>query len=173
MNLGNALPLVYLLYFLQDAVHHPNPEGGVLVLTATYAGTLLVTVVIGGIASDRLGRRRVFVLVSGLVVTGAALILAGWPTWTGALLAAAILGLGFGVYTSVDFALMTEVLPAAVDRGKDLGMINIANALPQVIAPALAAPIVTHLGGYPVLYTVTAGFALSGAVLVYRIRSVR
>ncbi|HEV8557730.1 MAG TPA: MFS transporter [Actinophytocola sp.] len=173
MNLGNALPLVYLLYFLQDAVHRPDPEGGVFILTATYAATLLLTVVVGGIASDRLGRRRIFVLVSGIVVSIAALILAGFPTWTGALVAAAVLGLGFGVYTSVDFALLTEVLPQAVDRGKDLGVINIANSLPQVIAPALAAPIVTHLGGYPVLYLVTAAFALSGAVLVYKIRSVR
>jgi MFS family permease len=173
MNLGNALPLVYLLYFLQDAVHYPDPAGGVFVLTATYAATMLATVVVGGIASDRLGRRRIFVLVSGLVVTAATLILAATPTWTGAIVAAAVLGLGFGVYTSVDFALLTEVLPKAVDRGKDLGVINVANSLPQVLAPAIAAPIVTHLGGYPVLYTATAGFALAGAVLVYRIRSVK
>jgi MFS family permease len=95
-----------------------------------------------------------------------------FPTWPGALVAAAVLGLGFGVFTSVDFALMTEVLPKAVDRGKDLGVINIANALPQVLAPALAAPIVTYLGGYPVLYGVAAAFGIAGAVLVFRIRSV-
>jgi MFS family permease len=173
VNMGNAVQLVYLLYFLQDKVHLKDPDSGVFVLTASYAATLLITVVIGGIASDRSGRRRIFVLVSGIVLTVAALILASFPTWTGAVIAAVVLGLGFGVYTSVDFALLTEVLPAAVDRGKDLGMINIASSLPQAIAPALAAPIVTHLGGYPVLYLVSAGFALSGAVLVYRIRSVR
>lgn len=173
INLGNAIAIVYLLYFLQDAVHHPDPDGGVFVLTAIYAATLLTTVVLGGVWSDRLGRRRIFVLVSGTVVAIAGLILAGWQTWPGAIVAAAVLGLGFGVYTSVDFALLTEVLPAAVDRGKDLGMINIANALPQVLAPAIAAPIVTHLGGYPVLYLVCAAVGLAGAGLVYRIRSVR
>jgi len=173
MNLANAVQLVYLLYFLQDRVHRPDAAGGVFVLTAIYAATLLVTVVIGGVVSDRLGRRRIFVLVSGLVMTVSAILLAGFPTWSGVVVAAAILGLGFGVYTSVDFALLTEVLPAAVDRGKDLGVINIANSLPQVLAPAVAAPIVTHLGGYPVLYLVSAAFTLAGAVLVYRIRSVR
>ncbi|HET9142032.1 MFS transporter [Actinophytocola sp.] len=173
INLGNAIAIVYLLYFLQDRVRYPDPEGGVFTLTAIYAATLLLTVVAGGIASDRLGRRRIFVLVSGIVVAAAALILALVPTWTGAVIAAAILGLGFGVYTSVDFALMTEVLPAATDRGKDLGVINIANTLPQVLAPAIAAPIVTHLGGYPILYLVCATIGLTGAVLVYRIRSVR
>lgn len=173
INLGNAIAIVYLLYFLQDAVGYPHPDQGVFVLTALYAGTLLLTVVISGVWSDRLGRRRAFVCAAGLVMSVAAVLLAAWPTWTGAIVASAVLGLGFGVYTSVDFALLTEVLPEAADRGKDLGMINIANSLPQVLAPAIAAPVVTHLGGYPVLYLAAAVIGLLGAVLVYRIRSVR
>jgi MFS family permease len=129
-------------------------------------------VVIGGVWSDRVGRRRVFVMWSGIVMSVAAVLLAVFPTWPGALAAAAVLGLGFGVYTSVDFALMTEVLPSADDRGKDLGVINVANALPQVLAPVLAGPIVAYLGGYPVLYGLAAAVGIAGAVLVYRIRSV-
>jgi MFS family permease len=172
MNLGNSIAIVYLLYFLQDAVGYADPDSGVFVLTAVYAATLLATVVVGGVWSDRAGRRKVFVCWAGIVMSVAALLLAAFPTWPGALVAAAVLGLGFGVYTSVDFALMTEVLPAAADRGKDLGVINVANALPQVLAPALAAPIVTYLGGYPVLYGLAALIGIAGAVLVYRIKSV-
>jgi MFS family permease len=172
LNLGNSVAIVYLLYFLQDEVGYDDPDSGVFVLTAIYAVTLLSTVVAGGVWSDRLGRRRVFVCWAGVVMAVAALILAFWPTWPGSLLAAGVLGLGFGVYLSVDFALMTEVLPAATDRGKDLGVINIANSLPQVLAPVLAAPIVTHLGGYPVLYVLSALVGVGGSVLVYRIRSV-
>ena len=172
LNLGNSVAIVYLLYFLQDEVGYDDPDSGVFVLTAIYAVTLLSTVVVGGMWSDRVGRRRVFVCWAGVVMAVAALILAFWPTWPGSLLAAGVLGLGFGVYLSVDFALMTEVLPAATDRGKDLGVINIANSLPQVLAPVLAAPIVTHLGGYPVLYVLSALVGVAGSVLVYRIRSV-
>ncbi len=172
LNLGNSIAIVYLLYFLQDEVGHDDPDSGVFVLTAIYAVTLLSTVVAGGIWSDRAGRRRVFVCWAGVVMAVAALILAFWPTWPGSMLAAGVLGLGFGVYLSVDFALMTEVLPAAGDRGKDLGVINIANSLPQVLAPVVAAPIVTHLGGYPVLYVLSALVGVAGSVLVYRIRSV-
>ena len=102
----------------------------------------------------------------------AAGVIAAWPTWTGTVVAAALLGLGFGVFTSVDFALMTDVLPKALDRGKDLGVINAANAIPQVAAPAVAAPIVAYLGGYRVLYLVAAVIGLAGAVLVSRIRGV-
>jgi MFS family permease len=103
----------------------------------------------------------------------AALLLAIWPTWPVALVASVLLGAGYGVYLAVDTALVTQVLPAATDRAKDLGIINIATAAPQVLGPALAAPLVTHLGGYPTLYAVTAAVTLLGAVLVLRIRSVR
>ena len=172
INLGNAIALLYLLFFLRDAVRVADAEGGVLVLTAINAVAMVATVVVSGFWSDRLGRRRIFVCAAGLIMTVAAVLLAAWPTWPGAVLAAAVLGIGFGTYTSVDFALLTQVLPADADRGKDLGVLNVANALPQVLAPVVAAPIVTSLGGYDTLYATAALVGLLGAVLVYRIRSV-
>ncbi|MEU9477725.1 MFS transporter [Streptomyces sp. NPDC048191] len=172
INLSNSLVLLYLLYYLRDRLHRPDPDRGVLVLTAVNSLTLMATVVAGGVWSDRVGRRKPFVVWSGVLMAVATAALAGWQTWPGAIVAAAVLGVGFGVFTSVDFALMTDVLPKALDRGKDLGVINVANALPQVAAPALAAPIVTYLGGYRVLYLVSAVIGLAGAVLVRRIRGV-
>ncbi|MEU2924726.1 MFS transporter [Streptomyces sp. NPDC007251] len=172
INLSNSLVLLYLLYYLRDRLHRPDPEQGVLVLTAVNGLTLMATVVAGGVWSDRVGRRKPFVVWSGVLMAVATAALAGWQTWPGAIVAAAVLGVGFGVFTSVDFALMTDVLPKALDRGKDLGVINVANALPQVAAPALAAPVVTYLGGYRVLYLVSAVIGLAGAVLVGRIRKV-
>ncbi|MEV6736457.1 MFS transporter [Streptomyces sp. NPDC051104] len=172
INLSNALFLLYLLYYLRDRVHHHDPDQGVLILTAVNGVTLLATVVVGGVWSDRVGRRKPFVIWSGVLMAVATAALSAWQTWPGAIVAAAVLGVGFGVFTSVDFALMTDVLPKALDRGEDLGVINVANALPQVAAPALAAPIVTYLGGYRVLYLVAALIGIAGAGLVGRIRGV-
>ncbi|MFF0017030.1 MFS transporter [Streptomyces sp. NPDC005374] len=172
INLSNALVLLYLLYYLRDSLHYDDPEQGVLILTAVDSVALLATVVVGGVWSDRVGRRKPFVRWSGVLMAVATGLLAVWQTWPSAIIVAALLGVGLGVFMSVDFALMTDVLPTAMDRGKDLGVINIANALPQVAAPALAAPIVTHLGGYRVLYGVAAVVGLGGAVLVGRIRNV-
>ncbi|MFE5889282.1 MFS transporter [Streptomyces sp. NPDC056462] len=172
INLSNALVILYLLYYLRDRLHHDDPEQGVLILTAVNSVTLVATVVVGGAWSDRVGRRKPFVMWSGVLMAAATGLLAGWQTWPSAIVVAALLGLGLGVFMSVDFALMTDVLPTARDRGKDLGVINVANALPQVAAPALAAPIVTHLGGYRMLYLVAAAAGLAGAVLVGRIRGV-
>ncbi|WP_419994814.1 MFS transporter [Streptomyces boninensis] len=173
MNLSNAIVLLYLLYFLRDGLHRDDAEGGVLILTAVNGVFLLATVLVGGIWSDRVGRRKPFVMWAGVLMAAATALLALWQTWPGALCAAVLLGIGFGVFTSVDFALMADVLPTASDRGKDLGVINVANSLPQVAAPALAAPIVSHMGGYPALYGVAAVIGLGGAVLVTRIRGVR
>ncbi|MFH8288457.1 MFS transporter [Streptomyces sp. NPDC018059] len=172
INVSNSVVLLYLLYFLRDRLHHGDPEGGVLILTAVNGVTMLATVVLGGAWSDQVGRRKPFVIWAGTLMAAATGLLALWQTWPGAIVAAALLGVGFGVFTSVDFALMTDVLPAAMDRGKDLGVINIANSLPQVAAPAIAAPVVTYLGGYRVLYLTAAVIGLAGAVLVTRIRGV-
>jgi MFS family permease len=172
VQLGNAMATLYLLYFLRDKVHYANAEDGLTILIVVYTLATVLTVVIGGVISDRTGKRKPSVIISGYVMAAATVILAVWPTWPGALTAAVILGLGFGVYLSVDQALITQVLPSAEDRARDLGVINIANSAPQVLGPALAFPIVTYLGGYPVLFLVVAVITVVGSILVTRIRSV-
>jgi MFS family permease len=172
VQLGNALGTLYLLYFLKDGLHVADPDGGLLILILVYGMALIATTVIAGWRSDRTGRRKIFVIWSGIVMAVAALLLAFLPSWTMAIIAAAILGAGYGVYVAVDAALITQVLPRASDRAKDLGVINIANSAPQVLGPAIAAPIVVYLGGYPVLYVLTAVVTLLGSIFVVRIRSV-
>jgi len=172
MMLGNAMATLYLLFWLQDEVGYAEPEQGQTVLIALYAlGTILTAVVFGKL-SDRSGRRKVYVIAATVVMAVAAAILAFFPVFPAAMLAALILGLGYGMYLGVDQALVTQVLPRAIDRGRDLGVINIANSAPQVLAPVIAAPIVTGVGGYTGLYLLTAAVTLLSAVLVTRIRSV-
>jgi len=178
VNLGNAMTLLYLLYFLRDRLHYSRlfpghkAEDGLVVLILLYLGGVVITAVAGGVLSDRTGRRKLPVMVAGLVMAVAAVLLALWPSWPAAMAAAAIMGLGYGVYLSVDAALVTQVLPSAAGRAKDLGIINIANSGPQVLAPAVAAPLVSQLGGYRALYLSVAGITVLGSLLVQRIRSV-
>lgn len=172
VQLGNAMGTLYMLYFLTDEVRVADPDTSLLITILVYTAGMVATAVIGGRISDRTGRRKIFVVWSGVVIAIAAILLAVWPTWASCLAGAALLGAGYGVYLAVDTALITQVLPAAVDRAKDLGVINIATAAPQVLGPALAAPIVTHLGGYPALYALTAVVTLLGGVMVIKIRAV-
>jgi MFS family permease len=172
VNLGNHLVTLYLLFFLQDVVHYPNANLGVFILTGVYAAATLVTAVIGGLWTDRVGKRKPFVIGSSIIIAVASLILALVPTWDGALVGAGVLGIGYGAYLAVDFALLTQVLPSAMSRAKDLGIINVANSLPQVGAPLVAFPFVKLLGGYVTLYIVAAVIGLLGAVFVVKIKGV-
>jgi MFS family permease len=178
VNLGNAMALLYLLYFLRDKIHYGRlfpghkAEDGLLVLILIYTVAVVLTAVTGGVVSDRTGRRKLPVTVAGLVMAVPAVMLALWPSWPVAIASAAIMGLGFGVYLSVDQALVTQVLPSAAARAKDLGIINIANSGPQVLAPAIAAPLVSQLGGYPTLFLSVAVITVLGSAFVWKIRSV-
>ena len=178
VNVGNAMAVLYLLYFLRDRIHYSQlfpgqkAEDGLLILIVIYTAAVVLTAVTGGIISDRAGRRKLPVTVAGLVMAVPGVMLAFWPTWPVTIASAVILGLGFGVYLSVDQALVTQVLPSAMGRAKDLGIINIANSGPQVLAPAIAAPLVSQLGGYPTLYLSVAAITILGSAFVWKIRSV-
>jgi MFS family permease len=177
VNLGNGMTLLYLLYFLRDRLHYSRlfpghkAADGLVILILVYLAGVALTAVAGGVLSDRTGRRKLPVTIAGLVMASAAVLLALRPTWPATVTAAGLAGLGFGVYLSVDAALVTQVLPSAAGRAKDLGLINIANSGPQVLAPAIAAPLIS-LGGYTSLYLTVAVVVVTGSVLVQRIRSV-
>ena len=92
-------------------------------------------------------------------------------TWPASMLAAVLFGMGYGAYIAVDQALITQVLPKARDRAKDLGIINIAIVGPTALAGVIS-PALVHLGGYPALFAATAVVAITGSVLVWKIKSV-
>ena len=173
VTLGYALGTTYLLFFLRDRVGIADPAGGVFTANIVAAAALLATVFVGGVLSDRTGRRKIFVIISTVVIAAGLSTLALVPTWPGTLVAAGLLGGGFGVYLAVDLALITEVLPNAEDAGRDLGIVNIALTLPQTFAPVVSALFVTQLGGYPPLFGTAAAVTLISAVLVTLIRGVR
>ncbi len=173
VNVGNALGTTYLFYFLQDDLKLAHPADGLLVLTLVYLVFTLVATVWGGRASDRSGRRRPYVAIAAFLQAIASLLLTVAPTFGAALVAAAFLGAGYGAYMSVDQALVTAVLPDATSRAQDLGIMNIGSVGPQALAPLAAGLIITELGGYPVLFAASGVTTVIGALLVFRIRSVR
>lgn len=178
MQLSYSMATLYLLYYLRDELHYEtlfpgsDAETGLLILILINTAVAMIATVIGGMLSDRSGRRKRSVTIAGVVLSVPGVALALWPSWPCAIGSAVVLGLGYGVYMSVDQALVTQVLPAAVSRGRDLGVINIANSAPQVLSPAIAAPLVAYAGGYPTLYFSVAAISLLGAVLVRNIRNV-
>ncbi|KQO07398.1 MFS transporter [Agreia sp. Leaf244] len=173
VNTGNALGTTLLLYFLMYGLNDENAEDDLIVLTLIYMVFVVLSSLGAGALSDRLGRRRIFVFVSSTLQAVAALLLAFVPELSVAMIAAGLLGAGYGCFLSVDQALATQVLPDPATRGKDLGIMNIATAVPQAMAPLLGAAVVAWLGGFQGLFILSALFAFGGALAVARIRSVR
>jgi MFS family permease len=173
VNFGNAFGTTLLLYFLKFHVHAKDPDGALLYLSLIYMFFVIAASLYLGRLSDRIGRRKVFVIAASASQAAAALILALVPTLPVAMIGAGLLGVGYGCFLSVDQALATQVLPDPAAHGKDLGIMNIATTVPQAIAPLLGALIVAYAGGFVVLYVVAGLTSLAGALAVAPIRMVR
>ncbi|WP_374010058.1 MFS transporter [Leifsonia sp. LS-T14] len=173
VNFGNAFGTSLLLYFLEFGLRDPNADDDLLILILIYMVFVIVSSLVLGRLSDRLGRRKAFVFISSAVQGVAALLLGFVPELSVAFVAAALLGIGYGCFLSVDQALATQVLPDPETRGKDLGIMNIALAVPQAVAPLFGAMIVAALGGFAGLFVLSAVFAFAGALAVARVKAVR
>jgi MFS family permease len=173
VSVGNALGTSLLLYFLMFGLGDENAEEDLIILTLVYMVFVIAASLIGGRLSDRLGRRKAFVFVASALQALAALLLALVPDLTVAIIAAGILGLGYGCFLSVDQALATQVLPDAASRGKDLGIMNIATAVPQALGPLIGAAAVVMTGSFMMVFVLSAVCAFAGAIAVSRVRSVR
>ncbi|WP_343244791.1 MFS transporter [Streptomyces sp. SID14478] len=174
--LGYFCVFGYQLYILDDHIALPTgmePADAVAILTPLSAVAMAVATVVGGLLSDRLDRRKLFVGVSALVSALSLLIPAVSPTWPAMLVFAGLNGLGFGCFLAVDNALVTMILPSDGDAARDLGVLNMATAGPQILAPFVASVIVSVCGGYTVLFLVGAALSVFGALAVRPIRGVR
>ncbi|MFF3256365.1 MFS transporter [Actinacidiphila glaucinigra] len=164
----------YLTYFLIENLDVSDAEAPTMVFQAVLAnavGLLLVTPVLGWL-SDKVGRRKPFVITSSLIATAGLALIAVSTSIPLLLLGQLILGAGTGAFFAVELALLADVLPNEETAGKDLGVANLAQSLPQSIIP-VAAPGIIGAFGYPGLFLGGALFGLLGAVSVTRVRKVR
>lgn len=135
--------------------------------TAAAAALAAMGSAVGGARwSVRLGstRRPMRVGISLVMLGLGGLIVAPNPwIYVGAVVA---VGIGFGMYTAVDFALVLRAVPPA-SAARHLGLFNIARTLPQSLTPSLA-PLLLALGddftGHDRTQNFTAFYAL-GVVL--------
>jgi MFS family permease len=166
VQLGSSVVLLYLFYYLQDVIHYPKPSAGqvFLVVVSTLA-TIVATVTIGRLA-DRSGRYRRYAVVSTAVLAATGFVLGGISSWPLVVVCALAIGASTGAYQPVTQALSMTVLPDPSSAARDLGIINIAVSLPQVIGPPMAALVISLGGGYRGLFFF-AGAIIAVAALVF------
>jgi MFS family permease len=165
----------YNLYVLNDYIGIGDlaaSTGYVPILGLLGLAGTLPAILVSGPISDKVGRRKIFVFISSVVVAVGLLVPWVMPTIGGMMLMSVIIGVGFGAFMAVDQALMTEVLPSADSYAKDLGVVNIAATLPQTLAPAVGGAIVLAFG-YAGLFPVGIVLSVLGAFCVFMIKAVK
>ena len=176
--MGYQAVAAYLLYILRDYVGLGDAASNIAI--ANMAMVTLVCLVasslFSGWLSDRLQRRKPFVVVGSLIMGTAMVAPLVAPSMAGMWVYAAVIGVGYGMFMSIDMALMTQVLPKAAlgDEGKDLGVLTTAVNIPQIISPVMAAVLLGLFGGdYRVIFVTAVVFVFASALCVLPIRSVR
>ncbi|MDR6867573.1 MFS family permease [Microbacterium resistens] len=180
ITLATMMFTTYRLLYMQEHLGLADPAQATAAVAQGvlfYTIALLVSSAVSGWLSDRTGRRKVFVAGSTLLFGVGLVTLAHADTVEVFYLAEVVMGLAYGVYVAVDQALVVDVLPNADRPGKDLGVINIANALPQSLAPAFALIFlgigVEGSSNYTAMLWAAGGVCLLGALAVLPIKRVR
>jgi len=170
---------IYLLLYLQEtfAAHVAKgwtPEAEMARMALVFGVVNAATGIAAGRASDLFSRRKAFVFGGAVVLGGAMLGLALAKGWMAVAISYGVLGCGAGCYFAVDLALIAQVLPSASTVGRDLGVINLSNTVPQIAAPAMAAVLLAapH-SSIRWVFALAAVLAVLGAGIVLPIRRVR
>jgi len=169
----------YRLMYLIHRVDLTQAEATrvVTISVLIYTIVLMSASFVGGWLSDIFHRRKVFVMLASVLFGIGTALLAHTTTVGMFYCVEAIMGLAYGIYVAVDLALVVDVLPNPDNAGKDLGVFNIANALPQSLAPYIA-PFFLAIGSventnYPALCYMAGVCAIIGGILVIPIKKVK
>jgi MFS family permease len=180
----------FLQYYFDDVLGGPGVKTIIFGSNFSgegFSGTLflpvlllfaLPTSLIAGWLSDRHGR-KVMVYTSGAVMTAVCVVFILFQNQYGSLIAAAFFGIGYGAYTSVDWALTTDALPPTDEAGKFMGIWSAMGILPQVIGIAIGAVILQLLRGIPnhfgytLLFLVTIVYFGLGTLVIRQVKGVR
>ncbi|WKX06327.1 MFS transporter [Streptomyces sp. NL15-2K] len=181
-NFGVTLSSTFTTFFFAAKLGRPVSQiGGIVAI----AGLLGIVFTVGGAAlsgflSDRLKRRKPFILLAGVLFAVGAVIAWLAPDLPVLLIGLCVLQIGLGIFSAVDQALYLDVLPEQdTQAGRFVAITQFSTSIPQVAAPLLA-PAFLLLGAgseednYGLLYLISAGFALiGGLVILLRVKSVR
>ena len=188
-NFGYYTVQPFLAFYFRDVGRSAHPAAsaalwGVLVVVSAVGPAL-----VGGRLSDRIGRRKPFLLASGLAQAAVVVVMVGGLPFSYAMAygEALLFGVGYGLYYAVDLALACDVLPDTRAAGRDMGIWHAAYSVPPVLAPAIAAPVLHLLNqsgtvfgittgpglGYRVVFLGSAVWFLLGTLTVTRLRRVR
>ena len=165
----------YQLYILTDYIGlDTGGAAGLIAISATITlGASILFGFIAGPLSDRVGRRKPFVIGAALLIAIGVLFPLFAPFAWGMIAFAILSGVGNATFTSVDQALNIEVLPDKATAAKDLGLLNMANSGGQILGPVVTSVLVASTNGYQATFIAAFVMLAIAAALIVPIKKVR
>ncbi|MDO4900496.1 MFS transporter [Actinomyces sp.] len=180
MFLGYTSSTTFNLYILQSYVQpaltqaEANAMAPILGLVAMPG--MIIMMLVSGRMSDKLGRRKPFVIYSSFALAALYVLPAVWPSVVSLLIMSALSGFAFGAFMTVDQALFIDVLPDPEAAGRDLGVANVATNIGQMLAPVIAGQFVARIAGatgYRMIYIFAMAMLLLAALAIYPVKKVK
>ena len=180
----------FLQYYFDDVLGGPgvkviffnSPFSGEFFNGALFQPAVLLvalpTSLLAGWASDSWGRKGL-VYLSGIMMTLVCCIFIFFQNQYAAFVAGAFFGIGYGAYTSVDWALTTDALPPTDEAGKFMGIWSAMGILPQVVGITIGGVILQLLRsipnhfGYTSLFMLTVVYLVLGTLVIRQVKGVK
>ena len=161
----------FLLFYFTGLTDAPATHWVARLNAATLALGFPLALLLGR-ASDRLGPRRPFLIGAAGTMTAGLAIMAVARTSSLAGVGYLLFGGGMSVFLPLHATFVMQLLPRRDRHGRDLGLLNLANTVPQVAATLLTATLVPRYG-YATLLALLAGGAAFAGSCVFLVRGDR
>ncbi|EEH66337.1 transporter, major facilitator family protein [Actinomyces urogenitalis DSM 15434] len=167
----------FVLYILQS---HLQPALSASEANTTFAtlssaalpGQLLMMLVAGR-WSDKVGRRKPFVIGSSIVIAALMALPLLFPSLPIFYVFYIGMAAAYGMYMAVDTALFIDVLPDPEAAGRDLGVANVATNIGQMLAPVVAGQVVAITAGYDALFIMSVVSVVIAALAIIPVRKIK
>jgi MFS family permease len=173
---GNGLATYGFFYFLavldREDISKTSVEANPIVATMT--GSTIVAVLLtllAGRLSDRMLRRKPFIAAGAAGMAAGLVTMAFARSWGMAAIGHAMAMSGLTVFLAVHSAMAMQLLPSPEHRGRDLGLLNLTNTLPAMVAPLLALALAPEKTGYSLWLLILAAGTLAGGGVALGIRT--
>jgi MFS family permease len=161
-------------YFIRDKFPDRDPIVFTQFVMGSFVVVLIIFSLVSGVLSDKIGRKKLLYVSSIIGALGAVLLIFA-STATELLIYGSIMGVGLGIFLSVNWAFANDIAPK-VDAGKYMGLTNIATAGSAAVA-RLEGPMTDALNnaapgqwwGWTTLFAVSAVLMLLSAVALLKV----
>ncbi|MWB97591.1 MFS transporter [Agromyces sp. MMS17-SY077] len=168
-------------FFYAQRLDLPVREVAGIVATVGMIGVLAAAAgaLIGGFLSDKLQRRRLFVMIAAVLFVGGAIAEATAWALPQIIVGAVLMQLAIAVFATVDQAIVFAIIPERDQIGRYMAVVQFAQKIPSALAPLIAGVVITigavgDVKNYTLLYLTGAVFALvGGLIILLKVKSIR